>query len=143
YNTLVTTDLAPEYGRANVFQLRREALETRRHALPRTLGGKRFVGGRTYGELSRLMHQGWQVRATRLSAEFGYRAFRARYPDSILIGELAERGALRLYELRPDGSDPRLGAEVRVIHLAPPEPEPEPEPGPEPKAEGGPDGAQD
>ncbi|KMK67396.1 sodium/proton antiporter, CPA1 family [Puniceibacterium sp. IMCC21224] len=38
YNTLVATDLAPEFGRANVFQLRRAAGHHSRHALPTTLG---------------------------------------------------------------------------------------------------------
>ncbi|MDK3016340.1 cation:proton antiporter [Pseudodonghicola flavimaris] len=137
YNTLVTTDLAPEYGRANVFQLRRETLDTRRHTLPSTLGGRRIAGGLTYGELSRRMHQGWQLRATRLSAEFGYRAFRETFPDSVLVGELPEKGDLRLFEPRADDSDPKLTTGAQVIHLAPPEPAPEkaPERRPEKAAE--------
>lgn len=124
YNTLVATDLAPEYGRANVFQLRRDARETRRHALPITLGGKRLAGGLTYGELNRHMHQGWKVRTTRLSESFGPEAFAARYPDSILIGELPPRGSLRLFEFLPDDDTPPTPvAEATVLHLAPPDPE--------------------
>ena len=39
YNTLVATDLAPEFGRDNVFQVMREKMNSSRHQLPRTLGG--------------------------------------------------------------------------------------------------------
>lgn len=123
YNTLVATDLATEYGRTHVFQLRREAQETRRHTLRTTLGGRRLAGGLTFGALNRCMHQGWRIRTTRLSEEFGYRAFREAFPDSVLIGELPERGDLRLFEPREDDSDPKLTTGAQVIHLAPPEAE--------------------
>ena len=46
YNTLVTTDLAPEFGRNNIFQLRRDREHSSRHELPSTLGGGRFWGMR-------------------------------------------------------------------------------------------------
>ena len=39
YNTHVATDLAPEFGRDNVFQVMREKMNSSRHQLPRTLGG--------------------------------------------------------------------------------------------------------
>ena len=39
YNKLVATDLAPEFGRDNVFQVMREKMDSSRHQLPRTLGG--------------------------------------------------------------------------------------------------------
>jgi NhaP-type Na+/H+ or K+/H+ antiporter len=42
YNTLVTTDLAPEFGRNNIFQLRRDREHSSRHELPSTLGGRPF-----------------------------------------------------------------------------------------------------
>ena len=45
-NTLVTTDLAPEFGRNNIFQLRRDREHSSRHELPSTLGGGRFWGMR-------------------------------------------------------------------------------------------------
>ena len=44
YNNLVTTDLAPEFGRNNIFQLRRDREHSGRHELPSTLGGGRFLG---------------------------------------------------------------------------------------------------
>uniref|UniRef100_UPI003563815C cation:proton antiporter n=1 Tax=Actibacterium sp. TaxID=1872125 RepID=UPI003563815C len=42
YNTLVATDLAPEFGRENVHQLKRAGQDISRHALPATLGGKKI-----------------------------------------------------------------------------------------------------
>ena len=44
YNTLVATDLGPEFGREKVFQVAREKRESARHALPATLGGRSFGG---------------------------------------------------------------------------------------------------
>ena len=45
YNTLVTTDLAPEFGRNNIFQLRRDREHSSRYELPSTLDGRAFFGG--------------------------------------------------------------------------------------------------
>jgi Trk K+ transport system NAD-binding subunit len=45
YNTLVTTDLAPEFGRNNVYQLQRDREHSSRHELPSTLGGRVFMDG--------------------------------------------------------------------------------------------------
>ena len=128
YNTLVATDLAPEYGRANVFQLRRDTRETRRHSLPTTLGGKRLAGGLTFGELNKRMHQGWRVRRTRLSDDFGQGDFWARYPESIPIGELPEKGELRIFEcFADDEGPPEFSAGATVLHLSPPEEADQPE----------------
>ena len=46
YNTLVATDLAPEFGRDNVYQLTRETSESARYALPPKLGGRTIGAGR-------------------------------------------------------------------------------------------------
>lgn len=122
YNTLVATDLAPEYGREHVFQLRRDARETRRHALRTTLGGKRLAGGLIYGELNKRMHEGWRVRSTRLSEDFGPEAFWRRYPESVPIGELPAKGELRIFEcFADDETPPELTAGATVIHLSPPD----------------------
>lgn len=118
YNTLVTTDLAPEYGRENVFQLRRDNPESGRHNLPSTLGGKRFAGGLTYSELQQKIREGWQLRSTRLSEEFTVDNFRERNPDGILIGELQDRNGLRFFEFHPDQT-PKPSKEARLIHLSP------------------------
>ncbi len=48
YNTLVATDLAPEFGRENVFQFARAKEQSTRHALPASLGGRAFGPDDTY-----------------------------------------------------------------------------------------------
>ena len=44
YNTLVATDLAPEFGRENVFQLGRLKSESKRLVLPPGIGRSEFRG---------------------------------------------------------------------------------------------------
>ena len=55
YNTLVATDLAPDFGRESIWQVTRERDEQRRHALPAQLGGQGFGGGRTLAQLVALV----------------------------------------------------------------------------------------
>lgn len=52
-NTLVATDLVPEFGRENVFQLRRTREDGARHAKPPTLGGRRIGGEFDHAEIAR------------------------------------------------------------------------------------------
>ncbi|MGR3620218.1 MAG: cation:proton antiporter [Roseovarius sp.] len=117
YNTLVTTDLAPEFGRDNVFQLRRAREEDARHALPATLGGKRIGGALDYRTLARRMTDGWRVRTTRLSADYTAENWRADNPEAVPLFEAGEAGALRFVV----GEDaPRGGEDMRITALAPP-----------------------
>ncbi|WP_050527268.1 cation:proton antiporter [Pseudorhodobacter aquimaris] len=96
YNTLVTTDLAPEFGRDKVWQLPRDKSESQRHSLPVTLGGRRLGDGRTYHELEALLIQGWTVRATKVTEEYSFEDWRKDRPDSVLLCELPAKGDLRL-----------------------------------------------
>ena len=54
YNTLFAIDLAPEFGRGNVFQVMREKTNSARHQLPRILGGAKFGPQETHRGLDRL-----------------------------------------------------------------------------------------
>jgi len=96
YNTLVATDLAPEFGRDNVFQLKRVKQDSRRHALPSTLGGRAIAGGLTYYEIASKMNTGWQVRSTRLSEDYTLDDWREANPDAVLLAEVPEGGDLRI-----------------------------------------------
>lgn len=117
YNTLVATDLAPEFGRDRVWQLPREKSESQRHSLPVTLGGQRIGDGRTYDSYETLIAAGWSVRSTRLTEEYGFDAWRADRPDSVLLCVIAPNGDLRFVGA---GSKqvPDVGA--RVLALSPP-----------------------
>jgi NhaP-type Na+/H+ or K+/H+ antiporter len=117
YNTLVATDLAPEYGRDNVFQIMREKSDSARHQLPRTLGGQKFGPDAPYDTLEKMVNDGWTFRITRLTAEFSFNDWRAGHKDSVLLGWLPEGGPIKL--VRYD-TDVKSAPDVRLIAMRPP-----------------------
>ena len=116
YNTLVATDLAPEFGRDNVFQVMREKSESARHQLPRTLGGRKFGPEETHAGMNGLMRAGWTFRVTRLTEEFSFEQWRATRPESKLIARISPAGEIKL--IRHD-ADVKGAPEVRIIALHP------------------------
>ncbi|MCA0272621.1 MAG: cation:proton antiporter [Proteobacteria bacterium] len=116
YNTLVTTDFGPEFGRENSWQIARAGSESSRHALPTQLGGRPFAARRTQDELEAMMAEGWTVRATRMTEEFGVADWRAMNPDAVLLCSLDPRSTPRIHD---GGKDPDLPSGSRVISLAP------------------------
>ncbi len=117
YNTLVTTDLAPEFGRDNVFQVMREKSESSRHQLPRTLGGRKFGAEETHAGMERLIRDGWTFRVTRLTEEYTLADWRSTRPEAHLFAQIGQNGNIRL--IRKD-DDVKNGKETRVIALRPP-----------------------
>lgn len=118
YNTLVATDLAPEFGRENVFQLKRAKQESSRHALPATLGGKPLGAGHSYFEMNRLLTEGWRFRVTRLSEEFTLEDWRAKNAGAVVLARLTSGGDLRLLA---EEEEFRAPPDTRLIAMAPPE----------------------
>ena len=82
-NTLIATDLAPEFGRDNVFQLRRVREASSRHALPVTLGGRAMGGDTTFFEANVRLAKGWEFRVTPLTEEFGMQEWRTENPEGV------------------------------------------------------------
>ncbi len=117
YNTLVATDLSPEYGRENVFQIMREKADSARHQLPRTLGGQRFGAEMPYRELEQMVTDGWTFRITRLTEEYGFTQWRDEHPESILLGWMPEGGAIKLVR---HNAEIKSSAGLRLIALRPP-----------------------
>ncbi|MFG5382554.1 cation:proton antiporter [Yoonia sp. R2-816] len=117
YNTLVTTDLAPEFGRDNVFQIKREKTESMRHQLPRTLGGRKFGPEETHAGLERLIRDGWTFRVTRLTEEYTFEDWRAKRPDAHLVARISASGTITL--IRKD-EEVNGAPDVRIITLRPP-----------------------
>ncbi|WP_411889798.1 cation:proton antiporter [Yoonia sp. SDW83-1] len=117
YNTLVTTDLAPEFGRDNVFQIKREKTESMRHQLPRTLGGRKFGPEETHAGLERLIRDGWTFRVTRLTEEYRFEDWRAKRPDAHLVARISASGTITL--IRKD-EEVNGAPDVRIITLRPP-----------------------
>jgi hypothetical protein len=114
-NTLVATDLAPEFGRDNVFQLRRVREASSRHALPVTLGGRALGGDMTFFEANARLVEGWEFRVTPLTEEFGMQEWRAENPEGVPYAILSE-GRLRIA-----GPDEAKGASAgaRLLALVP------------------------
>ncbi|SMX45306.1 cation:proton antiporter [Maliponia aquimaris] len=96
YNTLAATDLAPEFGRENIFQLKRVRDASSRHALPATLGGRAFGPDETFFEANAALSGGCEFRVTRLTEEFTLEDWRAAQPDAVVMAELGPNGTLRL-----------------------------------------------
>ncbi len=116
YNTLVATDLAPEFGREHVYQLKRAKQEQTRHALPATLGGRSIAGGLRYLELAQHMQVGWEIRATNLTEEYGLEAWREDNPTSIPLAEVTPGRALRIVAA---DAELKAGAGMRMLALSP------------------------
>ncbi len=119
YNTLVATDLAPEFGRDNVFQVKRVREASARHSLPETLGGRPIGGDKSYFEANALIDEEWEFRVTSLSEEFTLEQWRAKHPESILIAELDKGGKLRFLEA---GTDPKNATDSLLLSLVPVKP---------------------
>ncbi|SPJ23715.1 cation:proton antiporter [Palleronia abyssalis] len=117
YNTLVATDLGPEFGRENVYQLAREKAANARHALPSSLGGRTFAGNATYNELNRLMWQNWTFRVTRLSEEYRMKEWREKRPEAKLLAFIDTAGEIHFI-----GKDDEVaaGPGVRLVSMLPP-----------------------
>lgn len=118
YNTLVTTDLAPEFGRENVFQVMREKSESSRHQLPRTLGGRPLGLEATHTELRQLVADGWRFRSTHLTEEFTLEDWRAESPEARLLAQITTSGEIKFMRKNEEFKG---GDGIHVIALRPPE----------------------
>ncbi|PZX16010.1 sodium/proton antiporter (CPA1 family) [Palleronia aestuarii] len=117
YNTLVATDLGPSFGRENVYQVTREKAAYARHALPSTLGGRKFADEATYNELNRLMWEDWTFRLTGLSEEYGIEEWRAERPEAKLLAWIDTEGEI-FFISEDDDVTPAPG--VKLLSMLPP-----------------------
>ncbi len=118
YNTLVTTDLGPEFGRHHAWQTAPQK-GSQRHALPASLGGRQLALGMTADALDAEMIAGWRIATTRLTDEFGKDDWREKNPEAKLLALVLADGTCRFVsadeEVKPE-------ADMRLISLAPPQP---------------------
>jgi len=119
YNTLVATDLAPEFGRDNVYQVMREKDDNARFHLPQTLGGKSFGPEETFEGMNRLIRDGWTFGVTQLTEEFTPENWRAERPDAHFLGRITPAGEIKF---QSGGDDIKPGAGLRILTLRPPTP---------------------
>ena len=122
YNTLVATDLAPEFGRDNVFQVMREKSESARHQLPRTLGGRKFGPEETHEGMNKLVRDGWTFRVTRLTEEFTFQTWRSEREDGMLVVWISPKSVISF--IRKD-EEMKGAVGVWIIAMRPPQSEPE------------------
>ena len=118
YNTLVATDLAPEFGRENVYQIARANSENLRHQLPASLGGRPLGLRGTHDEIERLFREGWTFRVTGLSEEFTFENWKAQRPEARLLGFINAKGELRLVSQEEEDVVPP--ADTQIITFRPP-----------------------
>jgi hypothetical protein len=96
-NVLATLHFRELFGRAEVYQLPpREGGNPRVAGAPPHLRGRHlFAPGATYESLDQRFAEGQVVKATKLSQEFDYEAFKGRYGEDVLpLFVLTESGTL-------------------------------------------------
>lgn len=118
YNTLVATDLGPEFGREVIWQLTRAVDNRTRHTLPAQLGGRSLNGLPTFISVNEQMAEGWRVRTTKLSDEYDLEAWQADRPEAVALLVVTANGRLDFVE-----ADTELSAAGgdRIIALVPPD----------------------
>ncbi|MHA7872113.1 MAG: hypothetical protein ACX939_07175, partial [Hyphococcus sp.] len=96
HNALVATDLAPEMGRAAIFQVNaRGKDEEGRQALSYTLQGRTFLhSGAPLDEMLRRHYGGWVYQRTKLSEEYPPDRYKHDLDPSAEIILVVRKGAL-------------------------------------------------
>lgn len=97
HNALVATDLAPEFGRNQVYQLSsRAGDEDDRRAVSHTLQGKSFLrSGLGLDDLLRRHYAGWTFQRTRLTEEFGPESLtKSMAEDAMIVAVVKKSGEL-------------------------------------------------
>lgn len=115
YNTLVTTDLGPEFGRDNVWQVEHAREGEARHAVRTQLGGQRIGEGRSFAALEQLMADGWTLGVTRLTEEFGFDQWQKTNPEATVFARISRQGVVSF----PADGAKSFAAGSRLITLWP------------------------
>lgn len=119
YNTLVATDLAPDFGREVIWQVARENDDRPRHSLPSQLRGQGFGGGLTLARLNEMLAEGWVFRTTRLTEEYGVEEWRAARPGAVPLVTLDDEADRIVMVSDPERIPDQPG--LRIVSLIPPE----------------------
>lgn len=122
HNALVCTDLAPELGRAAIFQINaRGKDEEDRRALSFTLQGRTFLhSGATLDEMLRRHYAGWVFQRTRLSEEYPPEHYMRDLDDQAEIILIIRKGAIH-FASREAPVKPEIGDTVLAYVPKPPE----------------------
>ncbi len=126
HNALVSTDLAPELGRAAIFQVNHRGKdEEDRQALSFTLQGRTFLhSAAPLDELLRRHYSGWIYQRTRISEEYPPERYLEDLPESAEIVLIIRKGAL-LFASKEAPVKPDIGDTVLAYLPKPPEAKPD------------------
>jgi len=118
-NALAAAHFAAVYGKAHVFQSASAEGDGESDDLRRDLRGRVLFGRKaSVGSLDVRIQRGATVKATPLTEEFDYEAFRAKNPaDVVLLGVIAD-GRLELYTV---DSEPAPKPGTTLLSVVPPE----------------------
>lgn len=116
YNTLVASDLAPEFGRNNVFQVAPDRADSHRYALPNSLSGRSFAGRLTFDALAEMMDKGARVTVTHFKPEYPFARWREMHPDAVMLATCAPNGRISILR---EGQEPHLHPGYALIALLP------------------------
>lgn len=117
YNTLVATDLAPEFGREFIWQVARNKEDRARHVLPTQLGGKSIDGNHTLAQYLENLAEGWIFRTTRLTEAYGLEEWKTARKGAVPLA-VVQNGKFWFVEKDADLVDK---PDVRIVSLMPPE----------------------
>ena len=121
-NALACVHMAEVFGPPHVFQLAPEEGATLRAApsAPLHLRGRiLFAAGSSYSEIEDRITEGWSIKMTKLTEEFGDEAYRERYgADAAPLFLIHDEGAR--VEVVTTERAPTLAAGASVISLVPP-----------------------
>jgi len=108
------------FDQENLYQLHPDTKEDEREFSPGHLRGRLLFGKDvTYSTLSRRFSEGAAVKSTRLTAEFSYKDFRARYGESMIPLFLIDQGGQLLPFTSRDEIAPRQGNTIIALVGAP------------------------
>ncbi len=95
YNALLCTDLAPEFGRTNVFQIDRHEDNLREGDLPVTIGGRTLARGYPFEYFARNHAEGWAFKLTNISTEYPLKHYKEARPEAEILAVVSPNGTLK------------------------------------------------
>ena len=121
-NTLSAIEFAPEFGRANVYQLAyRETMPARRDSGSTQMSGRYlFHNDATYSQLTYRDVAGAVIKKTQITDEFTYEDFKIRHGDTALLLFVINEAKQLLISTAKDPLKPKSGQ--TVIALVDPQP---------------------
>ena len=95
YNALLCADLAPEFGRNNVFQIDRHEDNLREGDLPVTIGGRTLARGYPFEYFARNHAEGWAFKLTNISTEYSLKHYKETRPEAEILAVVSPNGTLK------------------------------------------------